>query len=63
MQYASEESWQREETKFMPARRAAAGHQDWKETFELILTHSAVLLGAAHPIAGVGSRAATFMCV
>lgn len=63
MQFASEETWQREMMTFIPAQRAAADHQEWKEAFKFTLTHSAVLLGAAHPTAGVQRRAATLMCV
>lgn len=63
MQFASEESWQREVMTFIPAWRAAAGLQECKETFKFILTHSVVLLGAAHPTAGVQRRATTFMCM
>lgn len=48
---------------FIPAWRAAAGLQECKETFKFILTHSVVLLGAAHPTAGVQRRATTFMCM
>lgn len=56
MQLASEESWQREMTTLVPAQRVAAGHKEWKETSKLILTHNAVLLGAAQSTAGVWRR-------
>lgn len=32
--------------------RAAAGHQEWRETSKFILSHGRALLRAAHPTAG-----------